>query len=117
MAKEYIEREAAAALLEEKLQDICPLGRCSRNAVYGTDRDLYDAIELDIDALNNIPAADVVEVVHGHWVGLEYDGYADGNPVYDLWECSECGNEVRGEDVPDTHPYCNGCGARMDGEK
>jgi len=60
--------------------------------------------------------ADVVEVVRGRWVGLEYDGYADGLPVYDLWECSECGNEVRGEDVPDTHPWCNGCGAKMDGE-
>lgn len=54
-------------------------------------------------------------VAHGHWVGLEYDGYADGFPVYDLWECSECGEEVRGEDVPQTHPYCHGCGARMDG--
>lgn len=62
------------------------------------------------------PAADVVEVRHGRWVGLEYDGFADGCPVYDLWECSECGKEVRGEDVPDTHPWCHGCGARMDGE-
>lgn len=68
------------------------------------------------DAVKSIPAADVVPVVHGRWVGLEYDGYADGCPVYDLWECSECGEEVRGEDVPDTHPWCHGCGARMDGE-
>lgn len=60
------------------------------------------------------PAADVAPVRHGYWIGLEYDGYADGNPVYDLWECSECGEEVRGEDVPDTHPYCHGCGAKMD---
>lgn len=60
------------------------------------------------------PAADVVEVRHGRWVGLEYDGYADGCPVYDLWECSECGEEVRGEDVPDTHLYCPNCGCRMD---
>ena len=66
--------------------------------------------------IQQVPAADVVEVVHGHWVGLEYDGFADGCPVYDLWECSECGEEVRGEDVPDTHPFCHGCGARMDGE-
>ena len=51
----------------------------------------------------------------GHWVGLEYDGYADGNPVYDLWECSECSEEVKGEDVPETHPYCHVCGARMEG--
>ena len=52
----------------------------------------------------------------GRWVGIEYDGYADGYPVYDLWECSECGEEVRGEDVPDTHPWCHGCGAKMDGD-
>lgn len=63
-----------------------------------------------------LPTADVAEVRHGAWVGLEYDGYADGNPVYDLWECSECGEEVRGEDVPSTHPWCHSCGARMDKE-
>lgn len=62
------------------------------------------------------PAADVVEVRHGRWIGLEYDGYADGCPVYDLWECSECGEEVRGEDVPATYPWCRSCGARMDKE-
>ena len=67
-------------------------------------------------ALQEAPAADVVEVRHGRWIGLEYDGYADSNPVYDLWECSECGEEVRGEDVPVTHPWCHCCGARMDKE-
>lgn len=61
------------------------------------------------------PAADVAPVRHGRWIGLEYDGYADGNPVYDLWECSECGEEVRGESVPETHLFCHNCGARMDG--
>ena len=64
----------------------------------------------------HMPAADVAEVRHGRWIGIEYDGYADGCPVYDLWECSECGEEVRGEDVPDTHPWCHACGARMDKE-
>lgn len=62
------------------------------------------------------PAADVAPVRHGRWIGLEYDGYADGYPVYDLWECSECGEEVRGEDVPTTHPWCHTCGTRMDKE-
>ena len=61
------------------------------------------------------PAADVEPVRHGRWIGLEYDGYADGNPVYDLWECSECGEEVRGESVPETHLFCHNCGAKMDG--
>ena len=68
------------------------------------------------DIILKEPAADVVEVRHGRWIGLEYDGYADGDPVYDLWECSECGEEVRGEDVPITHPWCHCCGARMDKE-
>lgn len=64
----------------------------------------------------HMPAEDVVEVRHGGWIGIEYDGYADGFPVYDLWECSECGEEVRGDDVPATHPWCHSCGARMDKE-
>ena len=66
--------------------------------------------------IERFPAADVAEVRHGRWIGIEYDGYADGCPVYDLWECSECGEEVRGEDVPDTHSWCHACGARMDKE-
>ena len=65
---------------------------------------------------DHLIANDVVIQKHGRWVGIEYDGYADGYPVYDLWECSECGEEVRGEDVPDTHPWCHGCGAKMDGD-
>ena len=68
----------------------------------------------DVDfGVDKIPAADVAPVRHGRWIGIEYDGYADGFPVYDLWECSECGEEVRGDDVPSTHPWCHSCGARM----
>lgn len=48
---------------------------------------------------------------HGHWIGLEYDGFADGCPVYDLWECSECGYEHKGEE---TTNYCPNCGAMME---
>ena len=68
------------------------------------------------ETIADFPAADVVEERHGIWIGIEYDGYADGYPVYDLWECSECGEEVRGDDVPSTHPWCHSCGARMDKE-
>ena len=28
----------------------------------------------------------------GKWIGIGYDGYADGNPVYDEWDCSNCGH-------------------------
>lgn len=57
------------------------------------------------------PAADVAPVRHGHWIGTEYDGYADGNPVYTLFECSECGIEYEQEEH-----YCPWCGAKMDGD-
>ena len=98
---EYIEREAFLG----KARKLPSVGGCA--AVCREDLE---------DLIGTFPAADVAPVVHGHWVGLEYDGYADGFPVYDLWECSECGNEERGEDVPETHPFCNWCGARMDGD-
>lgn len=60
--------------------------------------------------VDGVPAADVAPVRHGHWIGTEYDGYADGNPVSTLFECSECGVEYEQEEH-----YCPWCGARMDG--
>lgn len=99
----YIDREATV----ESLNAMKPFLR---------DRGQVQLLRRIMNHIGKIPVADVVPVVHGRWVGLEYDGYADGCPVYDLWECSECGEEVSGEDVPITHPYCHGCGARMDGE-
>lgn len=48
----------------------------------------------------------------GHWIPLEYDGYADGNPVWDKWKCSECGEEHYG--VEDTlTAFCPDYGAKM----
>ena len=49
----------------------------------------------------------------GQWIPLEYDGYADGYPVYDLWECSECRDEHRGDEDTLT-PYCPQCGAKLE---
>lgn len=56
-----------------------------------------------IEIINNAPAADVVEVVHGRWI--EEDG---------IQICSECGEEHEWEDY--RAPYCDTCGAKMDGE-
>ena len=103
---EYIEREAVLIAFGNEPEVWCehdPVEIQERNDWYYY-RDIVEAI----------PAADVTPVRHGRWIGLEYDSYADGSPVYDLWECSECGEEVRGEDVPDTHPWCHACGALMD---
>jgi len=64
--------------------------------------------------MDNAPKVEAVEVVYGHWIPLEYDSYADGNPVWDLWECSECQEEHSGDEDTLT-PYCPNCGAKMDG--
>ena len=49
----------------------------------------------------------------GEWIGTEYDGYADGNPVYYEWICSECKCVV--EDEEPMWNYCPNCGAKMKG--
>lgn len=61
------------------------------------------------------PTIEAAPVVHGRWIPIEYDGYADGYPVWDLWECSECQEEHSGDEDTLT-PYCPNCGARMDGD-
>lgn len=64
---EHIKREAAIAIIEEKQKELCPVGRYGRGYVYGSDREKYDAWDEIINALKNIPAADVAPVVRGRW--------------------------------------------------
>jgi len=52
-------------------------------------------------------------VRHGRWIPTEYDSYAGGAPVWDKWECSECGHEHGGEEDTLT-AFCPHCGAKMD---
>lgn len=108
---EYIEREVAIAVIEEKQKELCPVGMYSRHAVYGSDREKFDAWQEIIDALEAIPAADVRPVVRAHWTDrrtIEHDGE---------WYCSNCGNEVTicmcGKDKTRDYPFCPSCGADM----
>lgn len=64
--------------------------------------------------VKEIPKIEAEPVRHGRWIPTEYDSYADGAPVWDKWECSECGHEHKGEEDSLT-AFCPGCGARMDG--
>lgn len=59
------------------------------------------------------PTIDADPIRHGEWIGTEFDGYADGYPVFYEWKCSVCGCLV--EDDEPTWNYCPNCGARMDG--
>ena len=104
---EYIEREAAIAIIEEKQKELCPVGRYGRGYVYGSDREKYDAWDEIIDALENIPSADVAPVVYTRWAHLGGDE----------WCCPVCGFVITTEgswDKP-TKKYCEDCGAKMDG--
>ena len=56
---------------------------------------------------------DVAPVVHASWVGAYYDGYADGYPVYEEYECSNCRYSIETDEKP-TYAYCPCCGAKMD---
>lgn len=115
MAKEYIERQRAI------------VDACNSLELYPSE---YAELE---NALNRIPAADVVEVRHGRWILEAHD-----ERVNYRWnvtaECSECCDEQKEiwagffRDVPSSiarsaalvsaesvklSNYCPNCGAQM----
>lgn len=69
----------------------------------------WEIIKRTCYRIYNLPSA---EPKKGHWIGISYDGYADGYPVYNEWECSCCG--VIEEDEEPTWNYCPNCGAKME---
>lgn len=89
--KEYIERGAVIHLtdiLDEFLND-------------------YERLHF-VKKVKQLPAADVVEVVHGEWI-LHMDGSGT---------CKRCGVTQKLVWDPDNwQNYCGHCGARMDGGK
>lgn len=66
-----------------------------------------------IDRIKQVPVADVAPIRHGEFIGTEFDGYADGKPVYYEWKCSACGCIF--EDEEPAWNFCPCCGAKMDG--
>ena len=65
-----------------------------------------------INAIKNIPSADVAEVKHARWVRRKHHvGMGITIPII---ECSLCGAITPVTEV-ERWNYCIGCGARMDG--
>lgn len=58
---DYIKRDAVIALIEDKQRELCPVGRYSRNAVYGSDRDAFDAWQEILDSIEAMPAYDFAD--------------------------------------------------------
>lgn len=77
---------------------------------------LNDAVNFALTALRPVSRELVEKVWRGEWVGSA-DGYADGELVYDIWECSQCGYVIDEEDDPDILPqFCPKCYAAMTDE-
>ena len=109
---------AIKALGQEPCED-CISRKAVRDAIFAE----CSSIKLDIDfakvlllqrTIKDLPSVvSPQEPKTGHWMPLEYDGYADGYPVYDVWECSECGWEHNGDSDTLT-AFCPNCGAKME---
>lgn len=102
---EYITKEKAVEIIEQRQKKLCPVGRYGRNYVYGSDREKYDAWEEIIDEIENMDAAEVAEVRHGRWISTGAISC----------KCSDCG-KLQLKSHADDSNYCPNCGARMDKE-
>lgn len=99
---DYIDRDAALAIIEEKQKALCPAGQFGRHYIYGTSREKFDAWDEIAELIEAIPAADVAPVVHGWWF--------DAGSL--SCRCSVCGCKSNKE-----YNYCPNCGAKMDREE
>lgn len=92
MSKEYIEREALIARYDA--EHVGPPGRAR-------------------ELLATAPAADVVEVRHGRWIGIDSSfwkpTHSSDIPVFrKTYRCSECRRRTA-----IAENYCPNCGAQM----
>lgn len=83
------------------------------NDVYYDTPDINLSADKLESALRGVPSVDVAPVVHGRWQGTA-NGYADGELVYDMWECSVCGFDADGAEEKPCWDFCPNCGAKMD---
>lgn len=91
--KEYLGREAALKAFEPQCGD---WSEC------------WSAEEIK-QKLDNIPAADVVEVRHGRWT--EYHTKCDGGYGQIYYQHTDCSCFL----YESPYNYCPNCGAKMDG--
>lgn len=100
MDKEYIEREATK-------RELLSWAVCMNHPEYLIKDDALHVID-------SIPAADAVEVVHGRWEEMHYEGGILDGTNFD--RCSVCGYERVFDDpaIKTVLKYCPNCGAKMD---
>ena len=111
-------REEAIALLNEQYETCKRIYDCSadQRKSYPNVPQFMEALGMALSALRPVSREQVEKVWRGEWMGSA-DGYADGELVYDIWECSQCGYVIDEEDDPDMLPqFCPKCYAAMTDE-
>ena len=107
--KEYIERNALIAELEDDLVNDVNMYNSH------IDKEIRDdKYAFAIEVLDSAPVADVREVVHAKWERKEYNS----NYPYYRMECSNCGGRMPRNQLTKEYysDYCPNCGAKMDAE-
>lgn len=113
-------REEAIVLFEKQLTAAQVVLDSGFGSNPGENDSLYrrrkEMAEIALSALRPVSQEQVEKVWRGEWMGSA-DGYADGELVYDTWECSHCGYVIDEEDDPDMLPqFCPKCYAAMTDE-
>lgn len=104
MAKKYIDQEMLLTELARQDADVVADYGQEYGVEWGYSRENIENIA------NTLPAADVVEVVHGRWLEIQ-DDFDGGH-----WQCSACGVEwafLADGPVENKANYCPACGADL----
>ena len=94
MSKEYIDRNELLELYQDDKLDL------TKTCV---------PVEVAIQNIKDMPAADVAEVVHGEWKNHRCNACGDVNPTIT--------EDFYGYYISNQLNYCPNCGAKMDGGK
>lgn len=83
------------------------------------DGGFKDACIAVLNAIEDAPTIDAVEVVHGEWIGYNADKGSDwlrfdGEPIFLV--CNKCHGMVMNNASLHWN-FCPNCGAKMDGER
>lgn len=103
--------------MEETIKVILEIDKETFNRIKGyVEIDHFDHDIVGYTMKRLVDGTIISDKPSGEWLGIDYDGYADGQPVIELWECSNCGYEHTG-DYTTLTDYCPHCGAKMVGKE
>lgn len=86
------------------------------NEISALSFDTKETIKKIRDWMEEIEALKARLLAYGHtahFIGTWFDGYADGYPVYEEWECSNCHSEFTNDGDPPDYTFCPYCGKLM----